>query len=173
MPVHQDIVVKTLIRHRAELISYAWMIVGDPETSEDVFQDISIAAVSKCDEIQNDEHVVGWLYQATRLQSLKARRQKHRDARLLTDEVLELLASTRSEWTSEPERISALRECINRLEGVARSVIQLRYGDNLKPAAIAERTGKNVQTVYKAITRAHKALAQCVRQRLAGGGRHE
>lgn len=46
-------------------------------------------------------------------------------------------------------------------------MLELRYGENLKPAVISEKTGKKVKTVYRTLTRAHSALRDCIRLRLS------
>ena len=172
MPIDRDLVVKTLMQQRAELIGFAWSIVGDANTAEDVFQEVAVVAIRKCEEIREDEQLIGWLYSAIRIEGLKARRQQHRSALLLSDEVLQLIEQTRSQMptASESMNMSALRECIGRLHGVTRRIIELRYGQNLKPAEIAQQTDKRVETVYKAITRAHSALRDCVQRRLTARG---
>lgn len=157
------------MQRRAELIGYAWMVVGDPDLAEDVFQEVSVAAIRKHEEIQDLDHLCGWLYQAIRLQGLKTRRDRGRSHQLLSQDVLELLAQPKTAHEVS-DRQAALRECIAMLQGVTRSVVELRYGQNLKPAAIAQKTGKNIQTIYKTITRAHSTLRDCVNRRLAETG---
>ena len=170
MPVQSDVIVRVLIQQRAELIGYAWLVVGDPDLAEDVFQEVSVAVIRKSDEIRDAEHLSGWLYQAIRLQGLKARRDRGRRAKPLSNEVLESLAKSGVDAEAESAKQAALRECVNRLQGVTRDILEMRYGQNLKPAAIAKNTGKNIQTVYKTITRAHSALRDCVNQRLSKDG---
>lgn len=158
------------MQQRAELIGYAWLVVGDPDVAEDVFQEVSVAVIRKADEINDEDHLAGWLYQAIRMQGLKARRDKSRRAQLLSADVLEALADTRGDHLTESDQQVALRECVNRLQGTTRDILEMRYGQNLKPAAIAETTGKKVQTIYKTITRAHSALRDCVNKRLSKDG---
>lgn len=167
MPLPTDLIVRVLIQHRAELIGYAWLVVGDPDLAEDVFQEVSVAVIRKADEINDTEHLKGWLYEAIRLQGLKTRRDHSRRHQHLSGEMLQVLADDYAKQVSESAEQLALRECVNRLQGVTRQVLELRYGQNLKPAAIAAHTGKNIQTIYKTITRAHAALRDCVKARLA------
>lgn len=170
MPVQSDVIVRVLMQQRAELIGYAWLVVGDPDLAEDVFQEVSVAVIRKADEINDEDHLAGWLYQAIRLQGLKVRRDRGRHAQLLSPDVLEVLADSRADHESESAQQVVLRECVNRLQGVTRSILEQRYGQNLKPADIAKSTGKNIQTIYKTITRAHSALRDCVKERLASQG---
>lgn len=170
MPVETDHIVRILIQQRAELIGYAWLVAGDPDLAEDVFQEVSIAVIRKSEDIKDADHLNGWLYEAIRLQGLKARRNQSRRHQLLSHELLEALVETRVDHEAVTAQQAALRECVNRLAGVTRNILEMRYGQNLKPAAIAKSTGKNIQTIYKTITRAHRALRDCVNDRLAKDG---
>ncbi len=156
MPLESDIVVKVLMQLRAELIGYAWLVVGNPDTAEDVFQDVSVLAIRKREEINDTEHLVGWLYAAIRLRGLEVSRRNRKANQMLGVEVLKVLERMRSQLSDkgESEKLSALRECINQMQGEIRRVLELRYGQNLKPTAIAEQTGKQIHTVYKTLTRA-------------------
>ncbi|XAM01217.1 sigma-70 family RNA polymerase sigma factor [Phycisphaeraceae bacterium D3-23] len=174
MPISPDTVVSTLLKERSRLIGYAWVVVGDQHAAEDVFQDVSLAAVRKCEQIHDKAHLDRWLRQAIRLRGLELRRNRKRHAQLLSPEVLDHLEQEWSARASDDasDRAEALRHCIAELTGTAREVVELRYGQGLKSGQIAEQLGKRTETVYKAITRAHAALAKCVRSRLSrqGGG---
>lgn len=172
LPVPSDTIVRVLMKRRAELIGYAWVVVGDAELAEDVFQEVSVAAIRKGDEIIDAEHLVGWLYKAVRLEGLKARRGRGPKLVLLSDQALEAIEQANAAAASSmaSDHLDALRECIGRLQGMPRQVLEMRYGQNLKPAQIAEDTGRKVETIYKIITRAHSALRDCVKQRLSLDG---
>lgn len=170
MPVNPDIVVSTLLKDRSRLVGYAWVVVGDQHAAEDVFQDVSLAAVRKCEQIDDVAHLDRWLRHAIRLRGLELRRNRKHHALLLSPEVLDRIEEV---WVSRAnadtdERAEALRHCIDELTGTAREVVELRYGQGLKSGQIAEQLGKRTETVYKAITRAHAALADCIRRRLDG-----
>ena len=163
------------MQQRSDLIGYAWAVVGDPHAAEDVLQDVSMLAIRKCSEINDLDHLGGWLRHAIRLRGMDVRRSLSRqNARYLSPDALEALerAWAQSSKTSESERMTALRKCLELLKGTAREVVEMRYVRNLPPAEIAQRTGQRVETVYKAITRTHAALRDCINDRLeAEGGR--
>jgi len=168
MAISPDIIVAALLRDRSSLIGYAWSIVGDQHAAEDVFQDVSMAAVRKCDQIEDEGHLGRWLRHAIRLRGLELRRNRKRRAMLLSPEVLDHLED---EWSSRSssdtsDRADALRHCIDQLPPAVKEVVALRYGEGLKSGQIADKLGKQNEAVYKTITRAHASLATCVNHRL-------
>lgn len=172
MPISQDTIVTVLIRNRSRFIGYAWVVAGNPQLAEDIIQDVTLAAIKKADEIQDEEHLHAWLRRAIRLRGLELRRNQLGKGRLLSPEVLDLLeqASLTRQDTNESERMEALRQCADRLSDKAKATLAMRYGEDIKPAEIAERTGRPIKSVYQMITRAHTSLRKCIGDRLKAQG---
>jgi len=172
MPVSVENIVEALNRHRTSLISYAWVVVGDAQLADDVFQDISLAAIRKADQIVDSDHLVPWLRKAVRLRGLEIRRSRSKQGTLLSPEVIELFEDAQTDLTraSESDRMASLRKCIQVMPGNTKNLLKLRYTQDLKPRQIAEKTGKSEQAIYKAIKRVHLRLADCIRQRIKAMG---
>ena len=84
------------------------------------------------------------------------------------------LAGVLSKLASEGDKIATTHQKLSVELGTAREVVTLRYGEGMKSQAIADKLGRRVETVYKAITRAHAGLKKCVERRLKSeGGRDE
>ncbi len=60
-----------------------------------------------------------------------------------------------------------LQDCLQKLEGRARQVCQLRYENDLKPAAIAALIGMTPNNVAKSLQRVREQLRQCIERRAA------
>ncbi|MEM9346950.1 MAG: sigma-70 family RNA polymerase sigma factor [Planctomycetota bacterium] len=171
MPVTPDQIIQTIIKQRSTLIGYAWVVVGDADTAEDILQDVSLAAVKKADQIIDADHLAGWLRHAIRLRGLEIRRKQLKHARLLAPDVLDLFEKAQEHVPADDaERMAALRHCIPKLSDNAQKTLALRYGEGVKPGDIATQTGRSIKSVYQMITRAHASLRECVRLRLIKGG---
>lgn len=172
MPVSQDAIVTKLIRNRSRFIGYAWVVVGNPQLAEDIIQDVTLAAIKKADQIRDEKHLDAWLRRAIRLRGLELRRNQLGKVRLLSPEVLDLLeqANDARQDTNESERMEALRHCAEQLTDRAKETLAMRYGEDIKPAEIAQRTGRPIKSVYQMITRAHTGLRKCIGARLRAEG---
>jgi len=168
VPVEQNIIVRTLIRDRAKLLAYIWSIVHDSHLAEDVLQEVSVVAVEKRDAIDSEQALPAWLRSTARLRALHTLRQHRRTPLTLDENVLDLLESewTRRDAAATDRLMDALRHCLGRLSPAARQIVQMRYADALGSRQIADRLGRSLAAVYKSTTRAHAALAQCVKQQL-------
>jgi RNA polymerase sigma-70 factor (ECF subfamily) len=59
---------------------------------------------------------------------------------------------------------SAMIDCVRKLNGDTRKVVQARYGDGTSCEDIATSVGRSVQGIYAILKRARTALADCVKR---------
>ncbi len=74
---------------------------------------------------------------------------------------------------AEPNRqLDYLQVCLGKLQGHARKLCELRYKNDLKPAAIGSLIGMAPNTVAKSLQRIRDQLRKCIeRQAAIDGGR--
>ena len=65
------------------------------------------------------------------------------------------------------EKLSALRECIDRLPDSYRHAVLLRYEKGLQPTELADAISRNTETVKKRLQRAKAMLLICIRGKLS------
>ncbi|MBX2850243.1 MAG: sigma-70 family RNA polymerase sigma factor [Phycisphaeraceae bacterium] len=172
MPVSSDLIMSVVMKRRPRLHGYAWVVTGDPDLAEDVLQEVSLLALQKKGQINDETHLLGWLHESIRRQGLSARRAKMAQAMQLSSEVLAMLAEVQADQhnAGHAAQVKALRQCIELLGDKSRDTLALRYGKGMKPAQIAQQTDRPVRSVYQMITRAHTSLRQCVTKRLSSEG---
>lgn len=61
----------------------------------------------------------------------------------------------------------ALKACLERLSPYSRRLIELRYAQGISGPQLAEAVGRKLNTIYVALTRTHRTLAECVRAEMA------
>lgn len=171
MPIAHDELVRHLLADRAKLLAYIWVIVRDEHAAEDVFQDVSMLALYKRDEIRDAEHLMHWLRAAARNKSMHVLRDRRSAPGPLDDDVIELMGPhfARHDPLNNLDVIDAIKQCKAQLSPSAQQIVEARYRDGLTGSALADRFQRSVNTVYQALTRAHRALAQCIRARLEAG----
>ena len=84
-----------------------------------------------------------------------------------TDSVEQLAIAFEKVTADELHQLDHLRECTQLLEGRARRLCELRYRDDLKPAAIADAVGMSANAVAKALQRIRKQLRTCIQTKAA------
>ena len=164
MSVDQQTIVRVLIRDRAKLLAYIGAIVRDYHVAEDVLQEVSALAVEKQSQILDEQTLLPWLRVAARYKSLKALEKRGRRPALMDGQLLDLMEGQwqQADRLSTQEVHESLQRCLGKLSPHARRLIELRYGAGLKGQALGEALSQKVDTLYKALTRIHAALARCM-----------
>lgn len=167
-------VVTLLGQHRRMIQTYAYAITGDFSLTEDIFQEVSLAVVNSWDDIPSGPAVVPWLKEVTRRRALEALRRFGRRHVILDEDVLERIGAAVPAEGRDREAAGRRREilsrCVEKLEGVARAVVEGRYWENLACDEIARRIGRTSKSVYGILARTRLALAECFQRGLLPGG---
>ncbi len=154
------------------VLAYIRAIVRDFNLAEDVFQEVSILALAKYESIRDEKHFGGWIRRTARLESLAMLRKRGTLPQPLSDAALDLLDATwdEVEQSGRADQIEALRICLEELTPRSQRIVRLRYGQGMKGAELAEVFQRPLNTIYVAVYRIHRALADCIRKRMALGG---
>ncbi len=159
----------TLLRERLALTAYIATVTRDFHLAEDIFQDVCVKAVGKGGEFESPQHVINWARVAGRNRAINALRARDGKVVGLSEEMLAALEPVwpEGEAAQGSVRIEALRQCLSRLTDNNREIVRLRYFEARPCQQVADALGRKIETVYQALARIHRSLAECVRQRLA------
>lgn len=129
------------------LLRFAFGLLGQRETAEDVVQEAFLKLHAHWDEVENPR---AWLYRAVRNLSLNHIRD-HRRETPMTDGIEPECANPDPERAlGRMEAVGTLRMLLSELREEDRQLIGLKYHEGLKYDQISERTGLSVGNVgYK------------------------
>lgn len=168
MPIKQEELIRLLIAERGKVLAYIRSIVRREHLAEDVFQDVSILAIRKQDEIRDGHHFLKWIRTAARLESLNAvRRAKLREL-TLDDHVLDNLETHWKRYDDHPDAqvSAALAECLAGLAPAAQRIVRERYESGRSVAELAKIMDRPVDSLYVSISRIYRTLSDCLSRRL-------
>lgn len=170
----RDNVIRTLVSDRAKLLAYVWSIVRDDHAAEDLYQDVVVAAMSQIETFNDVLHILKWSRATLRNKALEHLRKQRSSASPLSADVLDVLEDhwAEQDTIAASDTADALRQCLSSLTSNARTLVEMRYGQGMRGTDIANSTGKSSHTVYVALSRAYKALGDCIRMRLAKEAGH-
>ena len=175
MALNSQQIVQTLLALRTRISAAVWVIVRDAQAAEDIFQDVSVKALSADVQFVREPQLVSWAQITARHQALNWIRSRKSQTVTLDESLLELLET---EWAREAsrlesERIEALRQCLEGLPARSRQMVRLRYFDERPCREVARELGVKLDAVYQRLSRLHRALGQCIQERLAAEGEAE
>jgi RNA polymerase sigma-70 factor, ECF subfamily len=166
--------VRLFSEHQPDLFKFIFLLLPSRADAEDVLQDTSVILWRKFSEFQSGTDFFRWAAQVARNKVRDFRKQAARNRqRFWDDALIESIAETRlSDHDSLMQQRDLLAKCVRALTPIDRELIRRCFAGSYSIKAVAERLGRPVNTVYKALNRIRKALMDCVdkaRQREAHG----
>lgn len=152
--------------------SYITSVLRDFSTRDDVLQETAVSVMESFERYDSSRPFVAWVLGIAQNQVRLALRRQRRDRHVFNDEVVARLATAFESISPEELRsFDSLRDCLTQLEGRARRMCELRYAQDLKPAAIAESVGMSANSVAKALQRIRDQLRICIERKASLEGR--
>lgn len=143
-------------------------LVFNPADADDIFQSTCVVLWKKFDTYDPEGSFRAWACKIAYYEMLQLRRKSKR-LQAFSDEVLELLAEDMLRRSSQLQaRQLALADCIAKLTSQDRELLEQRYYHQIPPREIASTRPGSVYKVYRALTRIHTLLRECVGRTLAG-----
>ncbi len=161
-----------LIEHRGTLLGYLLSCVRDAADAEDLFQDVSMAAIRSAAKLRDESGFLPWAREIARRRVLEFYRTSKRLIPV-DPELAGRLAETAAELdVSEDasERVQALRSCLESLPMESRRLIAMRYTDKKEPVEnLAKTVGRSVQATYAILKRSRILLHDCINKKMNQG----
>ena len=170
---HQrDAFARLFARHDRWLYSYLVTLLGTPAAAEEVFQEVCVVLWREHENFQLGSDFVKWVAVIAHNQVHQYRRQRKRAGFQLNEEAIDCLAERAVERANLFEfRRDALRQCLGKLPDQDRQLVGLCYDDSNKSfKRAAERLGRPVNTVYKALNRIRRVLHDCIDRTMSSEG---
>ena len=151
-------------RNARRIYGFIMTLVFNHHDAEEVFQNTNVVLWNKFADFQPGSNFFAWASRIAYYEVLSLMKQQRR-SRTFSDEALELLASEAVALSDQStERYEALEECLARLDPPDRQLLQERYYFQRAPKQIAASQSKSVHAIYRALSRIHNVLLNCVQR---------
>jgi len=158
------------VRSQGTVSAYVFGVVRSPHDAEDVLSEVAIAAVEHFDSYDPQRSFTGWVLGIARHRVLHYLRTTRRDRHVFSPDALESIAHACEEaHDTQDDRRAALHRCVDELGDDHQRLIEMRYGQSMKPAEIADSLGLARGAVRQKLLRIRQILADCIDRRLHGG----
>jgi RNA polymerase sigma-70 factor, ECF subfamily len=150
---------KLVLEHQAMVFSIALRIVGDRSSAEEVAQDVFLELHAKLPELASPEHVLFWLRKVASHRAIDFVRKRMRrpEEAFDPDELPEIAID---DDPGDPLLSRQLQQLVASLPIVQRTVIVLRYQEDLTPEEIAATLSMPVATVKSHLQRTLRLLRE-------------
>lgn len=161
---------RTLMPERTKQVALAWSILRESQSAEDAYQDMLTKVLENENGFEGPRHLRDWAWKVLRNRCYELVRKQKYQVKLLDESILDLVDTELEGRDTQdfPQRVDALRLCIEGLSEKSRNTIKLRYFEGLRGIQVAERMGRKPDAVYKALQRIHTTLSECIQKKLTG-----
>jgi RNA polymerase sigma-70 factor, ECF subfamily len=136
--------------------------------ADDIMQETIMVMWSKFDEFEPGTDFVAWALCIARYQVLNYRKKKQTEKVRFSNQAIEAIADrVAAVGDKQDDRREALRKCLKKLKPRDCKLLQLRYELGATTRSVAQRVGRGVDAVYKALNITHIQLLHCIRRTLA------
>ncbi|HBO44021.1 MAG TPA: RNA polymerase [Planctomycetaceae bacterium] len=158
--------------HGQQVYAYILSLVANRADAEELFQDVSMTLWVKFDQFIPGSDFRAWAYRVA-LNKVGSFQQLRRHRTLLcTSEALEMVDQAILAGVGRLDaQHDALADCLDKLTPRDRDLIDRRYRQGTSPKAVAEQVGRSATAVYKALSRIHNTLLDCVQRATVTEGR--
>jgi len=156
-----------MTRHQRQIFGYIYALVPNRYDAEDLLQETSLVICEKFNDFEDGTDFVAWACQIAYWRIRYSRQKFARSKVVFNQEILDAVAQTASEMTDELDgRHEALGNCLQKLHQRDRELLLVRYEPGSGVEEAARRSGRTLQTAYKALARLRKLLLDCVSNQL-------
>ena len=161
-----------LAKHQGAILGYLYACLRNHADAEDVFQEVSMAAVELSDQLREADGFLPWIRQIARFRVLKHVERSKRLSPMnpaLIDQLAEAAGSITSSSNLD-DRTRAINDCLDRLPTESRRMILMRYAEsNPSVSQLASHIDRSVQATYALLKRIRVTLRECVNFKMAEG----
>lgn len=169
--VDADRFVVLFAQHHTRILAYILAFVHHRADADEIFQETSVVLWRKFDEFDTQRDFVPWAKAIAFNQVRSFRRRKARDRHWLSEALLDELATVEREMHDElSHRQRVMVGCVEKLRQQDRELLETYYGTTNPATWVAERVGRSVHAVYKAIKRIRRSLFDCIDRHMPAGG---
>jgi RNA polymerase sigma-70 factor (ECF subfamily) len=139
---------------------------GRTEAADDLLQAVATRLWEKWEEFDPSRPFRPWALGFARMEVLKWRQRLARSKEVLSEEAIVRLSDVADRHAHEIDSVHHfLLECMSALRDKHRGILDMKYGQGLKAAAISDRLGKSVSAVEMMLVRIRKSLRDCIERK--------
>lgn len=158
---------------RPQLMSFIYGLIRDPQTAEDIYQEVWLKLAGAMENGVIIENQAKWCRAVAKNLIVQHWRER-RDGKVVADstllEFIDYVELAFDENDSQENRWSdrqyALNECVQALPEKSKRLLHLKYDEEFSISAIATHLRQSTSAVVKALVRLRQALAVCVEKKM-------
>ncbi|BCU79264.1 sigma-70 family RNA polymerase sigma factor [Luteolibacter sp. LG18] len=157
-------------QHEGWIRGYLRARIRNWSAADDLAQDVFVTAFRRIRDFRGEAPFESWL-RGIALNHLRNFIRKRREDCIGGSEELQALMDTEPHHADQGgAALDALRECLHRIDGPARELLDGRYVQGKSVRELADEVGRGYSALTMQLHRMREALADCVKKKLESPG---
>lgn len=145
--------------------AYISSAIPNFEDANDVLQSVALAIVRSYEKYNKQTPFTAWAVGIARNEILHFYRKTGRDRHVFDDELIQQIAEVYQEKSAELNEIKkALEQCMSKLQGRWKQIIDLRYLRGMDARRIGQSFGISPNAVFALLHRIRLSLRECIQR---------
>lgn len=162
---------KLFVSHLPALRGFVTSLVSDFSLADDIVQETFLTITSKADTFEPGTNFKAWAWSVARIKTLEAIRKAGREKHFAAEVIESLCAHDQAyDWPEFERMLNHIGVCVEQLAPKAQAIIELRYKQGHRAVEVARQMGWTVNAIHVALSRARRAIRDCVQRRLMAEG---
>jgi RNA polymerase sigma-70 factor (ECF subfamily) len=155
---------------RSRVFGYIYAMLHNMSDAEDVYQQTTVLLWEKFGEFEQGTDFAAWALKVAYYNIKNFQRSQGRSRVFFSEAVMEKVADSyqAGDAGSNDDRTDALIACLKQLPEKHRSLLELRYAENVSVKHLAELEDRSEAAVGMKLSRLRKLLLRCIQLQLAG-----
>ncbi len=169
----QGRLIKQLLEYRDGILGFILALTHDLDVAEEIFQNVAMAIVEEDRRATKVTNFIAWAREVARRRVADYFKQRSRreaveqPSEALVDVISQAFAENESTVEDHRLRLQALTDCVKKLPGKSREMVEGFYSRQLPLKQLAAEMNWQESSLRVALSRARKTLADCVNTRLS------
>ena len=160
--------VRLFLGNELRIYGYIRSLIPQRADAENLLQETALVLWEKFDQFQPGTDFARWAIAVARYQVMAFRRKQRRDVLSFGQPFLNIAEEGASTAVDQFDDVqAALDQCLAKLNEADHNLFRRRYLPGAEVSRIAAELGRPLRTVYHALDRIHRTLAECIERYLA------
>ena len=156
-----------LMANQQKIYAFILALVPNHSNADDILQETIIVMWRKFGGFEIGTNFTAWGVTIARFIIMRFRDKQRKSCVQFSEESIRAISNREEVFDGIDERLRALESCLSKLPDRDSKLIRMRYEGKNTIKSIAQKVGRPVQGMYKAMARIHNSLHQCVERTLS------
>ncbi len=152
---------------QAKIFAFILSVIHNRSDADELFQETSVILWEQFENYREESPFAAWAIGIAKNKVLEYLRENQRSKKIFPDQFYQQIAEVSEKASDDiPQRISALKSCLEKLKISDQKLIAFRFHKKLTIKMLSQLTGRSTDSLYKTMSRILHMLKGCIERKV-------